>query len=1082
MKKALKYTVWTLVGLIVLVIIAITGALYYFTSDKLTGLVEKYGSEYINGTVEARRVELTFWRTFPRITIDVDSLVINSNTLDSINEADKDLLPPDYRKLLYVRRFSGTFNILWALKGDIKIHDAEIEGLAVNAVVAPSGLANFDLIPPSEPDSSATRIPSITIDRFALHDAGPLTYVSVRDSIDLSVDINEIVLDGSKVPLYRVSLDARGKSSRLEQYNFSPVNVGINGSISWNPGNPDALGLDNVTLSVDDLACSFSTLISLRTPLTIQSLDWSLTDTDLNTLLRHAPAEHAALIDRIDSDIVIRLQGHLDAPYTVGDSATIPFMTVRCQLPPAHFYMGRTRFNTLTTDLTAKINGDSLDRSVVRIDTLDINGHALKLGVSATLTHLLSDPTLQGYVNGNLRLERLPADLLKKLPVNIAGNMTLATEIKGKASDLTRENFHRLYMKGQLDIRNFAIEARDSSSSMYTRNAMFRLGTSSSWVNAGQRVDSMLTMSLRLDTAIIHAPGVVINSSRFMAGLGTRNVHNSSDTTKVNPFGGLLAFKDVLIDSPGDSLTVRFREVQTNAELLPFEGVDTLPRLHFKLLAARIATRVPGFGLAISRPLADIDAHLMPRNPADTARIRGRHHINQRDTILRDDIIDWNASAGLKRLLKRWDITGHLESERGFIFTQSLPLRQRARDIALDFTTDSINLRSLHYSIGRSRLNVTGRIYNIERALAGRSGRSKLKFELNVDAPFIDANELAKHSYTDPAGYAGPDPDYYEDFSSEKHRVDSDYIPAVIIPRNIMGEVKLLADTVRYADMLLNSLTSDIKVDNSAVNLSDLSATSDIGSIQLSALYWAPDTARMEFGMGMQLKNFNIEKMLQLIPAVDSLLPALRGFAGIINADVAATSHLTPRMDIDIPSFKGALKINGDSLVLLDADTFKTLARWLVFKDKKRNMIDHMNVEIAVDNGQIEIFPFIFDIDRYKLGVMGRNDLDMNLNYHVSVLKSPIPFKFGINISGQLGHLKIRLGGAKVKPGTVQRYELADSMRVNLLDQIDRVFRRGAIDRNSLKLQPAPILEIDTLTNALSASDSLLMQQQNLLP
>ena len=64
-----------------------------------------------------------------------------------------------------------------------------------------------------------------------------------------------------------------------------------------------------------------------------------------------------------------------------------------------------------------------------------------------------------------------------------------------------------------------------------------------------------------------------------------------------------------------------------------------------------------------------------------------------------------------------------------------------------------------------------------------------------------------------------------------------------------------------------------------------------------------------------------------------------------------------------------------------------------MFKDKGHNMIDSMTVEMIVDNSQMQMFPFMFNLDRYKLGVMGSNDLAMNFNYHIAVLKSPLPFK-----------------------------------------------------------------------------------------
>jgi hypothetical protein len=107
-------------------------------------------------------------------------------------------------------------------------------------------------------------------------------------------------------------------------------------------------------------------------------------------------------------------------------------------------------------------------------------------------------------------------------------------------------------------------------------------------------------------------------------------------------------------------------------------------------------------------------------------------------------------------------------------------------------------------------------------------------------------------------------------------------------------------------------------------------------------------------------------------------------------------------------------------------------------------MIDHMSVEVVVENSVIELYPFMFDMDRYRLGVMGSNDLAMNLNYHVSILKSPIPFKFGINIKGTPEKMKIRLGRAKVKENMIgERQVIADNTRVNLVEQINKAFRQG---------------------------------------
>ena len=182
------------------------------------------------------------------------------------------------------------------------------------------------------------------------------------------------------------------------------------------------------------------------------------------------------------------------------------------------------------------------------------------------------------------------------------------------------------------------------------------------------------------------------------------------------------------------------------------------------------------------------------------------------------------------------------------------------------------------------------------------------------------------------------------------------------------------------------------------------------------------------------------------------------------------------------------MKLSGDSLVLIDPQTFRKIGKWLLFKHKERNVIDHMNVEMIVNNSQLELFPFIFDLDRYKLGVMGGNDMAMNLHYHIAVLKSPLPFKFGINVSGNVDNMKIRLGKAKFNEKNMPRtVAIADTTRINLVREIGNIFRRGV--RNSKmkgldfsKISSAQAADAGIAADTISHADSLYFIKEGLIP
>ena len=283
----------------------------------------------------------------------------------------------------------------------------------------------------------------------------------------------------------------------------------------------------------------------------------------------------------------------------------------------------------------------------------------------------------------------------------------------------------------------------------------------------------------------------------------------------------------------------------------------------------------------------------------------------------------------------------------------------------------------------------------------------------------------------------------------------------------------------------MQHLKGQLLLFDGAVNVNNLRAVSDAGSLDVSALYSAPKASDMKFGFGMMLKDFKIEKFLSLVPAIDSIMPLMRDFSGVIDADIAATVDIDSGMNLVLPTLDAAVKLTGDSLALINPDTYRTLGKWLRFRDRADNKIKHMSVELLVRDNRLELFPFTFDIDRYKLGVMGSNDLALNFNYHIAVLKSPIPFKFGITIKGNPEHYKVRFGGAKFnEKSVVEHVAVVDTARVNLVRQIQNVFRRGVTNSRFASLKTLDRPDLSALENDndnLSPSDSLALISEGLI-
>ena len=408
-----------------------------------------------------------------------------------------------------------------------------------------------------------------------------------------------------------------------------------------------------------------------------------------------------------------------------------------------------------------------------------------------------------------------------------------------------------------------------------------------------------------------------------------------------------------------------------------------------------------------------------------------------------------------------------------------MPVRNRLKNIDLTFNTDSVVLRDLDYKMGQSGFVINGTIGNLRRVLLGRRRNNVLTIDFDVKSDTVNINEISRLLLTDASDAGAVTIDNVEDLenkTSTSVAVDSGKTTAFMVPGNIDADIRLIADNVIYTDMMFNDFKCRICVRNKVANIRNLRAKADLGALDLSALYSTMNRDSIQFGIGLKIDRFHLDKMTAIVPALDSLMPLLKNFSGIVNADIAATTQIDNDMNFVMPTLQAAIKLSGDSLVLLDPDTFKMLSKWLIFRNKKRNMIDHISAEMVVENNQLQLFPFMFDIDRYRLGVMGTNDMAMNLNYHISVLKSPLPFKFGINIKGTVDDMKIRLGGAKFKNNaSMEKVSIADTTRINLINEIENVFRRSARSPLRLNTKVNSVSNQMNLEDKISHNDSLLM-------
>lgn len=472
------------------------------------------------------------------------------------------------------------------------------------------------------------------------------------------------------------------------------------------------------------------------------------------------------------------------------------------------------------------------------------------------------------------------------------------------------------------------------------------------------------------------------------------------------------------------------------------------------------------------------------------------------DKSFRTQDISFRLDESLAKYFREWNLEGFVNVERGFAATPEFPLRTRISTLQGHFNNNEIVVDSIGVKSGQSDLSAHATLSGLRRALLGRG---TVRLDANVYSRSLDANEIIAAMT---AGQAYAQEHAGETVAAEGEISESNAgtletiedstarMPLIVVPANLNVSIGLRGDTIKYSTLLIDSFRSQILMKERCLQVSGTSATSNMGNISLEGFYSTKSRKDLSVGFDLNLRDITGEKIITLIPQVDTLLPLLKSFRGKLDCEFAATSDLDTNMNFVRESINGLMQINGHNLTIEQDKTIRKITRLLLFKNKKTGFIDEMSVRGVIGDAQLEIFPFDLTVDRYKLALGGLQNFDGTFNYHISVLKSPIPWKFGINLKGNFDKWKWRFGGAKYKKIDTPVYtRQLDTARVNLRNAIRNIFEKGVslaleqsraevsnIRSDSAVKEADAVQAADTLSaQELRQMDSLMVDQTSLL-
>lgn len=387
--------------------------------------------------------------------------------------------------------------------------------------------------------------------------------------------------------------------------------------------------------------------------------------------------------------------------------------------------------------------------------------------------------------------------------------------------------------------------------------------------------------------------------------------------------------------------------------------------------------------------------------------------------------------------MKRFNNEGSIFSRRLRLKDADFPLRMGVSRLDLELNDDTIRLNKVRPRIGRSSVTLSGEITNFRRYLL--RGKT-LSGNLEMKSRRIDLNQLMRGFYeynkkqAEKAAQALNQDEmaamveqnaldvamaYDDDGDNGDLELASDSVDLyglIVLPQNLDLKFTANVDTMLFSKVRFEHLKGDVILKDSRLRVKELSTSTQIGKANMNVMYECATADSARTTMAVSMDSILIGDLVEYIPELDSVLPMLRSFEGRVECDASTELTLDERMNVKLPSVSAALRVRGDSLVLLDGETFSTIAKYLNFSKKTENRIDSISAEVTVKNNEVQIYPFMVSMDRFRLGVGGKQNLDLSFNYHLVVLRPAILSGVGLDVYGKdFDHIKFKLTSPKFK-------------------------------------------------------------------
>ena len=1008
MKKALKITLISLGSLFLVIAIAVSIALFsIFSPSKLAKIVNSQADKFLTCDFHIDKVGLTFFKTFPKIGLDLENVVLKNPQKAAVSDT-----------LLYVKDCVATFNIRELLNNKhAQIHDFSLKDGVVNLYVDENGKGNYDVFR-TDPNDTTSFDYTIDLQKVKAKNID-VHYQNEQSKLEADLQQMDLTVKGAfENQNINGKLDANAKSLLFVMSDSTRINLsGQNLEASYDGSFTDfnlingvadvqlqnARLLIDTSLYVNDLDASFYS--KLRADFEAQRYDLKETVIKVDG--------HSLLVDGLVQQDTIRHGYYTDLHYETDEWKIVDIIPI---IPEA-------------------IIGNALDD--IKIDgNMQIQGTVKGTYYPNHLPFINSDIV---WKNGSFAMQGFPLDFEKvngrfdlDLDLNERSDLTIkslsATTRKrnqlsatGTVKNLFGKMLCDIVANGKLHITDFKdflpedftrydgkADLQVKTQLVYNPETEFSIDNISKATIDGQLTnlellyhDTMLLISPQMQVAVefpvMQRPYKINEWLNAKINAGALSISNPGQYAVSASDIHLDAYTNNLLDSTIElkfATTYQFDQLNVQA--------DTI-----------FAQMSQPKGVFVYQNSDKIQIDYVGSTVNATVGNAVKFHTQTLNLHAKTDYKEKE-----ENLLLRWSPTVQLQLANAKAELQDITHAVEFPMLNVDFNPQKCVLKKANLKFGQSDINLTGNITGIETYM---HDKGLLKGNLELVANYLNLNELMDFV----SGFGAPDSLSAQAEASAEQNEETPFIVPFGVDVNMTTTIK----KALYEESEFRNIAGRVYVKDGVLVLEEMGLTNDAARMQLTTMYRTPRMNHLFLGFDFHLLDIKIDKLIAMIPEVDTILPMLKSFSGSAEFHFAAETYLKSNYDIKYSTLRGAAAINGHDLVVLDNETYRNIAKKLMFSKKTENKIDSLSTEITIFRNEIDVYPFLLSIDKYSAIISGRHNLDMTYDYNISLVK---PVRIGLDIIGLSDKLKFKVG--KAKYATLFKPEKQNVVESNILE------------------------------------------------